>query len=114
VDGGAGWQHKLAAALQEADSDEIVDRTLDGVLGSCVLTAAELPLDLGSAQLDRVLEEDKGKQGALDSGVPVLWPRRRIGAAVRRVLISHEEVSLLVVRPSVGVDAPPGAASWSR
>jgi hypothetical protein len=28
----------------------------------------------------------------------------------RRVLISHEELRLLVVRPSAGVCAPPGAA----
>ena len=30
------------------------------------------------------------------------------GAATRRVLISHEESTLLVVRPSVGVTAPAG------
>jgi hypothetical protein len=32
------------------------------------------------------------------------------GAAPRRVLISHEELALLVVRLPVGVSAPPGAA----
>jgi hypothetical protein len=32
--------------------------------------------------------------------------------ATRRVLFSHEELRLLVVRPSVGVTAPPGAASF--
>ena len=32
------------------------------------------------------------------------------GAATRRVLISHEECTLLVVRLPVGVSAPPGGA----
>src|SRR5665811_573669 len=35
--------------------------------------------------------------------------------AVHRVLRSHEEVTLLVVRPSVGVSAPPGAVFlWAQ
>ena len=34
----------------------------------------------------------------------------RHAPAAHRVLISHEELCLLVVRPSVGVTAPPGAA----
>jgi hypothetical protein len=33
-------------------------------------------------------------------------------AATRRVLISHEECTLLVVRLPVGVSAPPGAALY--
>jgi hypothetical protein len=45
-----------------------------------------------------------------DEGLVLQVITRVVGARRHRVLISHEELRLLVVRPSVGVPAPPGAA----
>ena len=79
------------------------------LLGSLV----QRPGDLGDRELVGVLVEQESEDGRLDLAIGLDWGNR-IALAIRRVAFSHEEHCLLVVRPSVGVDAPPGAASWGR
>lgn len=52
------------------------------------------------------LFEKERQNDALCLRVIGIWVGR-IAVAIRRVGLSHEELALLVVRPSVGVRAPP-------
>jgi hypothetical protein len=86
---------------------ELHDGAVDAVAAvEVVLAKLQLALKVGLLQMRRPVHEESVE----DEGLVLQVIARVVGASRHRVLISHEEHSLLVVRPSVGVPAPPGAA----
>ena len=98
--------------MQKPRADQFADSPLDCILVSEVgLPRVHRARDLGDGELMiGVLVKQKGQDGPLDLAVLTLGDRGTALSATRRVLVSHEELCLLVVRLPVGVDAPPGAA----
>src|SRR5215218_5535992 len=95
--------------MHEAGADQLAYGAAAGVLGVAAVGVGMKDEDqLVHREPGRVFVEEKRQDRAL--GLLVL-PCRGEGiepCATRRVLISHEERGLLVVRPSVGVPPPAG------
>jgi hypothetical protein len=97
--------------MDEPRADQFPDGAFGGVVGIvqswvCVEDETQLP----DGQASGVFIEKKGEDRVLGSCV-LRCEVAGIGAlcaTIRRVAISHEELRLLVVRPSVGVPPPAG------
>jgi hypothetical protein len=98
--------------MHEASADQFADCALGSVFEiSAARVSAQHKDQLVHREPARVFIEKKRQDSALGSSV---FPCRGRGIERRptlRVLVSHEELRLLVVRLPVGVTAPPGAAS---
>jgi len=94
-----GRQYEAVLAVQQPGADQLDHRALYSVEGGeAAGPGVQRPRDLGDGQGRRVLVEQEHQNDVLGLGV-----LRGRGAglrrpAVRRVLVSHEEVTLLVVR----------------
>jgi hypothetical protein len=84
---------------------QLHDRAIDAVAAREV-TVAELKfaLEVGRLEMSRPVDEESVE----DEGLILQVFVRGLGAMRHRVLISHEELCLLVVRPSVGVASTAG------
>jgi hypothetical protein len=92
-------------AQGEACPMQLHDGAVDAVaVVELVLSEAKFALKVGRLQVRRPVDEESVE----DEGLVLQVVARDIGAMRHRVLISHEELVLLVVRPSVGVSAPAG------
>jgi hypothetical protein len=90
--------------MQETGTDQFPHGSLRSVLGVRASgVSAEDKDQLVHREPDRVFTEEKGQDGTLG---PVVFACRGSGVArrtTRRVLVSHEELCLLVVRRPVAL-----------
>jgi hypothetical protein len=100
--------HDRTAPESEARPVELEDRAVDPVaVFEVALAQREFALEVGFLEQDRSADEEAVQDERLISQrLPLGVGRYGVGAGRHRVLISHEERNLLVVRPSVGVRAP--------
>ena len=88
--------------LQEPAADKVADRPLDGVVFIEVAgMGVKLTSDLWDRQLGRMLVQQERENDALISRLLSDEGIETTGSRVRRVLVSHEELCLLVVRRPV-------------
>ncbi|HET8815272.1 MAG TPA: hypothetical protein VFM51_10000 [Solirubrobacterales bacterium] len=97
--------------MDEPSAYQFPNGTFGGVVGIVQLwVCVENERQLAERQASRMFIEEDREDRVLGSCV-LRCEVAGIGAlcaTIRRVLISHEEFRLLVVRPSVGVRAPAG------
>jgi hypothetical protein len=106
---GPGWQDKRFAAKDKARSSQVANRAFYSVaLGEVVGVGDDLAAEVVEGQMDGPVRQNLREDDGLVAEVLGLGRGRLGGALARRVLISHEEVVLLVVRPPVGVPPPAG------
>jgi hypothetical protein len=112
VDGGPRRKDEIADPVEQAARSQGADGSSDSVvLWELGRGDGELADQLVERQRLRVDAEDFAKYVRLVASVqPGIGSDVRGGSRARRVLISHEEPRLLVVRLPVGVSPPPGAA----
>jgi hypothetical protein len=108
-----GRQDKRFAAKDKARSSQVANRAFYSVaLGEDAGVGGNLPDEVAEGQMDGPTRQDLHEDDGLIAEVLRFGLGRLGGALARRVLISHEEVVLLVVRLPVGVSALAGGCFW--
>ena len=109
----SGRNDRGAAAQGESCLVQLHDGAVYAVaVVEIVFAELEFALEVGGLEMRRPVDEESVE----DEGLVLQVVARVVGAMRHRVLISHEELALLVVRPSVGVSAPAGGCFlvWAR
>ena len=92
-----GDDHQLVQGREEPPVGGL--RAVPAVWGVCLLSVRQVGFEAFAGVAERLAQEADVTGGELEGYG---------SAATRRVWISHEECTLLVVSPPVGVCAPPG------